>query len=312
MVIALVAVAAPAAAQETLADQLRKGIVEEETGKNLDKAIQAYQAVLARYAEDRKVAGTAQLRLADCYRKTGKREQAIGAYRRLLSEYADQASLLESSRRQLAALGVMEPTERGSSASLQAAEARVELAKRRVEELSRTLTSKHPELVKAQRELQDAELQLKAIADRPREVAPERPERPPDVATEGLRAPRDIPTETLAETRLALQDMDNRISKARDLVAKGRLAPSDVEALQVRRQALIERMRQQQVEVQLNQELMSGVQKEIRLVEAQIAAYEAKIQVGQASADDNQLLQLRRDLIALQRKLAELRAGVRR
>ena len=65
MVVALIAVAAPVNAQERLADQLRKGIAEEETGKSLDKAIQAYQAIVARYDEDRKVAGTALLRLAE-------------------------------------------------------------------------------------------------------------------------------------------------------------------------------------------------------------------------------------------------------
>jgi len=66
---------------------------------------------------------TALFRLAECYRKTGKREEAGVAYRRVIREFSDRATLVESSRLQLAtAYGVTdrrpgEATTRTSAAS---------------------------------------------------------------------------------------------------------------------------------------------------------------------------------------------------
>jgi tetratricopeptide (TPR) repeat protein len=88
-------------AQDRTAEALRKGIVEEETNRNLDAAIQSYQSVLAQYDEDRKSAATALFRIAECYRKQGKSTEAIAAYSRVVREFADQARLAEQSRNQL-------------------------------------------------------------------------------------------------------------------------------------------------------------------------------------------------------------------
>ena len=270
MVAVLVAVAVPGGAQERLADQLRKGIVEEETGKNLDKAIEAYQSIVARYDEDRKVAGSALFRLAECYRKAGKHEQAIASYQRVLREFLDQQAMVESSHQQLAALGVSDA--RGV----------------------------RPERTP------------RAAAERPRAVTPERPgwtrEATPGLAPTG----GELPTETLAQTRLALKDMDDRLGRAHDLVAKGLMASSDLQALQVRQMGLIEKFRQQEAEIQLKQQMIVSVQKEIALVQDRITAIEAKVQVGAASPGDTELLQLRRDLLGLQRRLAELQLETRR
>ncbi len=87
-----------AAAQEKMTDQLRKAIVEEEGNQNLDKAIQAYQSILAQYDEERQTAATALFHLADCYRKLGKKDQAIAAYRRVVKEFQDQTKLANTSR----------------------------------------------------------------------------------------------------------------------------------------------------------------------------------------------------------------------
>ena len=89
------------AAQDRMADALRKGIVEEDTNRNLNAAIQSYQAVLAQYDEDRKSAATAVFRLAECYRKQGKSQEAIAAYSRVVRDFADQTKLAEPSRNQL-------------------------------------------------------------------------------------------------------------------------------------------------------------------------------------------------------------------
>ena len=270
MVAMLVAVAAPGSAQERLADQLRKGIAEEETSRNLDKAIQAYQAIVARYDEDRKVAGTALFRLAECFRKAGKREQAITAYQRVVREFADQAAVVETSRQQLAALGVAD--------------------------------------VREVRPARAAAEGTRAGAERPREVVPEPRSR--EVAPERARAATEArPTESLTATKIEMDRAQRDLKRAQDLFEKGLITPSDVQDIQARLALLRERARQQEAEILLNQQMAASVQKEISLVEERIAAIENNVKVGVASPQDAELLQLRRDLLGLQRRLADLRAG---
>src|ERR1017187_7533731 len=88
-------------AQDKMAEALRKGIVEEETNRNLNGAIQSYQSVLAQFDEDRKSAATALFRIAECYRKLGKNDQAAAAYTRVVQDFADQTRLAEQSRSHL-------------------------------------------------------------------------------------------------------------------------------------------------------------------------------------------------------------------
>ncbi len=97
----LLALPSAAAAQEKLAEQLRKAIVEEEVNQKLDKAIQEYTKILAQYDEDRKVAATALFHFAECCRKLGQKDQAIAAYERVIRDFADQRQLTEASRNQL-------------------------------------------------------------------------------------------------------------------------------------------------------------------------------------------------------------------
>lgn len=98
-----VSLAAAGMAQDRLSEMLRKGIVEEETNRNLAAAAQTYQSVLAQFDEERKVAATALFRLAECYRKLAKKDQAIAAYSRVVREFADQTKLAEQSRSVLSA-----------------------------------------------------------------------------------------------------------------------------------------------------------------------------------------------------------------
>lgn len=90
-----------AVAQDKMSEQLRKAIVEEEGNQNLDKAVQAYQSILAQFDEERKTAAAALFHLADCYRKQGKKDQAIVAYKRIVQDFSDQTKLAESSRNYL-------------------------------------------------------------------------------------------------------------------------------------------------------------------------------------------------------------------
>ncbi|MBP1597622.1 MAG: hypothetical protein H6Q05_2999 [Acidobacteria bacterium] len=102
LVIAVFALTAGlAAAQEKPAEQLRKAIVEEEANQSLDKAVQMYQSILSQFDELRKTAATAQFHLAGCYRKQGKNELAIAAYKRIVQEFSDQTELVGASRKYL-------------------------------------------------------------------------------------------------------------------------------------------------------------------------------------------------------------------
>jgi len=98
-----------AAAQSRMADQLRKAIVEEEANQNLNGAIQAYNAILAQYDEQRLTAATALFHLADCYRKQGKNEQAITAYKRVVREFPEQTKLADTSRNYLISVYKIQP-----------------------------------------------------------------------------------------------------------------------------------------------------------------------------------------------------------
>jgi len=88
-------------AQDKMAEAIRKGIVEEDTNHNLNAAIQDYQSVVAQYDQDRQSAATALFRIAECYRKLGKSNEAIAAYSRVVKDFADQTKLAEPSRNQL-------------------------------------------------------------------------------------------------------------------------------------------------------------------------------------------------------------------
>ena len=90
-----------AVAQDTMVEKLRKAIIEEEANKNLNKAIEAYQAILTEFDRERQTAATALFHLAECYRKQGKKEQAIAAYKRVVQEFSDQNRLAETSRNHL-------------------------------------------------------------------------------------------------------------------------------------------------------------------------------------------------------------------
>jgi len=89
-------------AQDRIAESLRKGVVEEESKHNLNAAIQHYQTALAQFDEARQTAATALFRMAESYRKQGKDDQAIAAYKRVAREFADQGKLAEQSRSILA------------------------------------------------------------------------------------------------------------------------------------------------------------------------------------------------------------------
>lgn len=97
------------AATNDLSGLLQKGLFEEEANRNLDAAVQAYQAVSAQFDRDRKLAATAIFRLGEVYRKQGKTNEAVAQYERIVREFADQDTLANLSRQNLAGIGTHTP-----------------------------------------------------------------------------------------------------------------------------------------------------------------------------------------------------------
>jgi len=94
------------AATNDLSGLLQKGLFEEEANRNLDAAVQAYQALVTAFDQDRKLAATAVFRLGECYRKLGKTNEAVLQYERIVREFADETTLATLSRQNLAGVGL--------------------------------------------------------------------------------------------------------------------------------------------------------------------------------------------------------------
>jgi tetratricopeptide (TPR) repeat protein len=282
----IVGAAALAGAQGRPADQLKKGIVQEETGQNPEKAMQIYKTVVAQYDEDRKVAATALYRLAECYRKAGLRTEAQAAYQRVVREFADQTAFADPSRRQLMdTFGVSEARTTRESEALLRAQRDLTAAR---EELERSRTNE----LRASREL----------------------------ATTSARAARPMSVE---EARIELAMLERRMVDIKAKVEIGVAPKSSLDELMLQyekdkaryAQLLLERetmQRDRQASLTLNQQTLKSVQTEMKLVEQQIQTIQTRVEAGLVSPADPALLQLQRDLLALQRKADELSAAMKR
>jgi tetratricopeptide (TPR) repeat protein len=275
----LVGAAAVAGAQDRLADQLKKGIVQEESSQSPEKAIQAYKAIVMQFDEDRKVAATALYRLAECYRRAGMRIEAQAAYQRVVREFSDQTALADPSRRQLMdTFGVSE---------------------------SRT-TRESEALLKAQRDLSAARDELER--SRTNELRASR-----ELATTSERTNRPMSVE---EARLELAMTERRVADIKAKVDIGVEPRSSLDELKLQYEKDMARYQQlmadRQASLTLSQQTLKSIQAEMVLVQQQIATLQKKVDVGQVSPADPALLQLQRDLLALQRKADEVSATIKR
>jgi len=80
---------------------LQRGQFEEEANHNFERAAEAYQSFVSHYDSQRKEMATAVFRLAECYRKLGKTNEAVACYQRLVTEFPDQTTLASLGRAQL-------------------------------------------------------------------------------------------------------------------------------------------------------------------------------------------------------------------
>ena len=104
---------APALAQ-TGHDLLQQALVMEQAEGNLQAAIRLYERIVQDFAADRPLAAKALVQMGQCYEKLGSQE-AERAYRRVMSEYADQADPVALARERLALLREPERAARDSS-----------------------------------------------------------------------------------------------------------------------------------------------------------------------------------------------------
>jgi tetratricopeptide (TPR) repeat protein len=287
---------AVAGAQDRLADQLRKGVVQEEANGSLEKAIPIYQGIVTQFDQDRQAAATALFRLGECYRKAGKREPAVVAYQRVVREFGDQASLVESSRKQLAGLGVTEAPPGGGN----------QVAREEYVQVWRQLADKGRELDTANARLNAAnarlaELNMKGASG----------------VAAGLGAESQAGTSDSVEA-LGLQAaaLDQRLADMQAKLKAGVISESELQRVTEQYRMVLQRyseaQRERQVQQKLMQETIKSIEAEILLVQKRIADVEQKISVGVVSPNDAELLQLKRDLLSLQRKMAEVKAGPRR
>ena len=78
---------------------LAAGILEEDLNLDLSAAIQSYQSLITQFDAQRPMAANAIFRAAECYRRLGRMDEARSQYARILREFADQAPLVNLSRK---------------------------------------------------------------------------------------------------------------------------------------------------------------------------------------------------------------------
>jgi tetratricopeptide (TPR) repeat protein len=203
------------AGQDKMAEALRKGIVEEDSNRDLNAAIQSYQTVVTQYDEDRKSAATALFRMAECYRKQGKNDQATAAYKRVVQEFADQTKLAEQSRSHLP---------KGQQAGgAGVAEARQQVRKVLEERLQ-----------SAEDDLQKAQAASEKIPVWRHEVATRRAELSSYEMQAQEEAIKDRSFEAAAVRLQRKQDIENALAQAEDSLAGAQTAINGIPAIKER------------------------------------------------------------------------------
>ena len=141
------------------------------------------------------------------------------------------------------------------------------------------------------------------------------PERPRDWTQRSMGSPEEM--------KLEMELLEKRLADVQKKVELGLLAPMDYQQLQTQYLMARQRFRQQLAEREANlrnvqeahllaQRMIKSVEEEIVLVQERIVGIEKKVAAGLMTREDPELLQLRRDLLGLQRKLEELKAGLKR
>lgn len=127
---------------DPVTELFQKGLIQEETQRDLSAAIQTYEEVLKRIDSQRRVAATTLFRLGESYRKLQRTNDAVRLFNRLIREFPEETTLVDLGRQNLVSLGA-KPTSSAESTPAELDEEGRELVR------LRTLAKTSPDLLDA-------------------------------------------------------------------------------------------------------------------------------------------------------------------
>ncbi len=296
-------------AADPLTDAFQRGLLAEESQRDLKAAAAAYDEVIRLADAQRELVATSLFRLAEAQRRLGRTNEALAGYRRLVREFSDQTNLT--------GLAVARLPERPP-----AGPGMVVLADR---------------LARAQAELEASiqeHAELKLFLERvkqlptPQEAAQAVELRQPVPEVAARRGDRNVAEQALARLSPDFGPDHPEVVRVKRIIAKideqlerevaGILAADSARASSLERQIENHRVNVRVLEAKLAQErndsgvtpaaaagrseAMQLLVEEIRLAEAQVAEIQRQMAVGKAT--QTELLQAQRDVLALKRQAA--------
>lgn len=109
--------AAAGTPESPMRDLLRDGLYAEEVANDPVAATKHYEQILASFEEQRPLAANALFRLAELYRKTERKDEAIALYQRVIAQFPDATPQAALARTRLTTLGLQAPAEPQVTAS---------------------------------------------------------------------------------------------------------------------------------------------------------------------------------------------------
>ncbi len=301
-----------ALAADPLTEAFQRGLLAEESQRDLKAAAAAYDEVMRQADAQRELVATALFRRAEVHRRLGRTNEALADYRRLVREFADQTNLTG-----LAVARLPEKPVSGPGVAV----------------LADRLARAHAELETSTREHAELTAFLERVKQLPsaHEIALALDIRQPAPQLTTLRGDRNVAEQALTRLRsdLAADHSDAvrckailaKIDEQLDREVSGILSAHSARASSLERQIENQRGNVRVLEAKLAQErndsgvassggaglseAMQLLAEEIRLAEAQVA--EIQRAMGQGKFSQAELLQAQRDVLSLKRQLARSR-----
>lgn len=301
-----------ALAADPLTEAFQRGLLAEESQRDLKAAAAAYDEVMRQADAQRELVATALFRLAETQRRLGRTNESLAGYRRLVREFSDQTNLTG-----LAVARLPEKPAAGPGVAM----------------LADRLARAHAELETSARELAEltAFLERAKTLPSPHEMSQAVQIRQPTQMLTTLRSDRNVAEQALARLRADFSADHPEVARCQSIISKideqlerevtGILSAYAAQASSLERQMENQRRNVHVLEAKLAQErndsgvasfggaglseAMQLLAEEIRLAEAQVA----EIQRGGAQGKFSQaeLLQAQRDVLGLKRQAARLR-----
>src|SRR5687768_2928078 len=144
------AASAAETSEPPLRDLLRDGLYAEEVANDPAAATRHYEQILARFEEQRPLAANALFRLAELYRKTERKDEAVALYQRVLAQFPDATPQAALARTRLTTLGIQaSAAPQDSPSTPEPVEDEETKEIRRLSDLAKT----SPDLLKPEREI---------------------------------------------------------------------------------------------------------------------------------------------------------------